>query len=229
MVLSVDTSSPWMNLAVTKGAALVCEFSSHQVYAHARVLLPAMEAVLSAHELSLSAIDAFGVCLGPGSFTGLRVGITTVKGLAYSLEKPCVGVSSTELLARGLSGSGLVGCAIDAKKGEVFMALYRCDGKNVVEVKEPFAAAPEVALEGVSKSACGELVTLVGSAVPLYSQLLEERFSQEFAIPGGDVHRIRGSVLGAACATHFAAGRTLSSGTLEPVYARAPIIHGHND
>ena len=223
LVLCVDTSGDWMNVALQKGKTLLAVHSSYQRHSHARGLLPAVETVLANHELGLNDVDAFGACLGPGSFTGLRVGIATVKSFCWSKGKPAVGVFSTSLLAESLPDDGLVGCAIDAKKGEVYFGLSRREAGKMETLVEPFVAKPEEGLLRLQEAAQGNL-TLLGSACRAYESELRGAASDSVTFAAHSLGGPSPALLARLCMAELAAGRTMDADSLEPAYVRPPSI-----
>ena len=126
-ILTIDTSSNCSSVALSDGAALLGECILGQDRCHSGRLLESISQLLGAAGLSADGLDAFAVALGPGSFTGVRVGIATVKGLAIATGKPVVGFSSLAMLAMNLPYSSLpVAPMFDARKSEVYVGLYRC-------------------------------------------------------------------------------------------------------
>ncbi len=98
-ILALDTATPSCSVAVTDGGTLCAELSSFKNQTHAKHLMDAIDSVLSIAGFGVDDLDGLAVTVGPGSFTGLRIGISTIKGLAHALDKPVVGISSLEALA----------------------------------------------------------------------------------------------------------------------------------
>ena len=125
-ILSLESSAVSASAALTDGAKLIAQSFQNCGLTHSRTLLPMVESLLGNCGVSLDEVDAFAVAAGPGSFTGLRIGVATVKGLAYPAGKPCAGVSTLEAMARGLEGlDGNICCVMDARGGQVYNALFR--------------------------------------------------------------------------------------------------------
>jgi len=124
-VLSFESSAKSASVALTEDGKLLAQYFQNTGLTHSRTLLPMAEDLLKNTELEMKNIDLFAVSHGPGSFTGIRIGISTVKGLAWSLEKPCVGVSTLEAMAwNGISHNGLLVCAMDARRNQIYNALF---------------------------------------------------------------------------------------------------------
>jgi len=129
-VLAVDTTSSRGSLAVVDDSAVLAETHVVTDAGHSRWLLPAVDAVLRGLGIGAAELDLFAVTSGPGSFTGLRVGLGTVQGLSLASRRPCLGVSTLDVVAHGVaSASGPIVALLDAFRGEVFWAVYDAAGR----------------------------------------------------------------------------------------------------
>ena len=131
LTLAFESSAKAASVALLRDGSLVSQYSQCSGLTHSRTLLPMAEDLLKNAELKLSDIDLFAVAHGPGSFTGIRIGVSTVKGLSWACDKPCVGVSTLESMAwHGLSAGGLICPVMDARRSQVYTALFEIrDGK----------------------------------------------------------------------------------------------------
>ncbi len=131
LILAFESSAKAASVALLRDGSLVSQYSQCSGLTHSRTLLPMAEDLLKNAELKLSDIDLFAVAHGPGSFTGIRIGVSTVKGLAWACDKPCVGVSTLESMAwHGLSAGGLICPVMDARRSQVYTALFEIrDGR----------------------------------------------------------------------------------------------------
>jgi tRNA threonylcarbamoyladenosine biosynthesis protein TsaB len=147
-VLAVDTTSPRGSLAIADEAAILAEERVESDAGHSHWLLPAVDAALRRLDLAAAAIDLFAVTSGPGSFTGLRVGIGTVQGLALAARKPCLGIPTLDVWAQQARRSAdWITVILDAFRGEVFWAVYGGDAdlsgeRHVGSLEAALAAAP---------------------------------------------------------------------------------------
>ena len=131
-ILSLDSSATLASVALCEDERLLAEYSVNNGNTHSETLLPMLESVLDNFGLTPKSIDLFAISNGPGSFTGVRIGAATVKGLAFASEKPCVGVSTLQALAFNLSGyTGLVCPVMNARRAQVYTALFRSDGEHL--------------------------------------------------------------------------------------------------
>ncbi len=150
LVLGFDTSHAKGSAAVARGREILCEVLFDAADTHSATLMPAIDSALSIAGVGISDIDVFAVTIGPGSFTGLRIGLATAKGFSAVRGRPVAIMTSLELLAAALPFTGRSVCpVIDAYKGEVYAALYDTQSGSPVEIVPPFAAGPA--------EACGAL------------------------------------------------------------------------
>ena len=127
LILAFESSARAASVALVEDGRLISQYSQCSGLTHSRTLLPMAEDMLKNAELSLDKVDLFAVAHGPGSFTGIRIGVSTVKGLAWAADKPCVGVSTLEAMAwNGVAfGEGeLLCCVMDARRSQVYNALF---------------------------------------------------------------------------------------------------------
>ena len=125
-ILAFESSAVSAAVALIEDNKLVAQSFQNCGLTHSRTLLPMAESLLAGCGVPLSAVDAFAVAAGPGSFTGLRIGVATVKGLAFPSDTPCVGVSTLEAMAYNLEGfSEEICCVMDARAGQVYNARFR--------------------------------------------------------------------------------------------------------
>lgn len=162
-ILGIDTAGRTMGVAVMQDDVLLYESHLATGLTHSETLLPAVDAALKAVGLTCGDIDLFGVCAGPGSFTGLRIGLATVKGLAFPGNIPCAGVSTLEALALCHTGEGTILPALDARRGEVYWAAF--DLATHARLM-PDAAAPAASLAEFVET-CKKPLLFVGDGARL--------------------------------------------------------------
>ncbi len=127
-ILALDSTADISSVSVCCGDRLVSEITNNTGNTHSQTLLPSVEQALKMAELSVDDIDVFACSTGPGSFTGVRIGVATVKGIAYGRSKPCVPVSTLEALAYNLVGfNGIICPVMNARRSQVYNALFKCD------------------------------------------------------------------------------------------------------
>ena len=136
-ILSLDSTAIISSVAVCDGEKLLAQFTLNNGNTHSETLLPMIEACLKLLGMTVDDIDLFACSAGPGSFTGVRIGAATVKGLAYGKQKPCVGVSSLEALAYNLTGvTGLICPVMNARRSQLYNALFLCENGRLKRVCE---------------------------------------------------------------------------------------------
>ena len=131
-ILALDSSAIAASAAVRDGERLLAEYTLNNGNTHSETLLPMVESVLKSLSLNISDIDVFAVSAGPGSFTGVRIGAATLKGLAFGSDKPCVEVSTLEALAYNLRGFSGIACPVmNARRSQVYNALFRVENGKI--------------------------------------------------------------------------------------------------
>ena len=139
-ILALDSSAVVASVALCDGERLLAEYTLNNGNTHSETLLPMVECLFRHFGVTARDIDLFAVSSGPGSFTGVRIGAATLKGLAFASEKPCVGVSTLEALAENLvSLSGLICPVMNARRSQVYTAPFRSDGQRLVRLMEDSA------------------------------------------------------------------------------------------
>ena len=166
LILAFESTAKAASCALLRDGRLVSQYSQCSGLTHSRTLLPMGEDMLKNAELTLKDVDLIAVAHGPGSFTGVRIGVSMVKGLAWAADKPCVGVSTLEAMAwHGLAAGGLVCPVMDARRSQVYNALFRIeDGRPRRLTEDRPIALDELAGE---LRAYDERVFLVGDGAEL--------------------------------------------------------------
>ena len=166
LILAFESSANPASAALVKDGQLLSQYTQCSALTHSRTLLPMAEDMLKNAELRLSDVDLIAVAHGPGSFTGIRIGVATVKGLAWAAEKPCVGVSTLEAMAwHGLAAGGYICPVMDARRSQVYNALFKIENGRPVRMTED----RPIALDELSKevTALNAQVFLVGDGAAL--------------------------------------------------------------
>ena len=174
LILAFESSAKAASVALCRDGELLSEYTQCTALTHSRTLLPMAEDLLKNADTGLDRVELFAVAQGPGSFTGIRIGVSTVKGLSWATGKPCVGVSTLEAMAwHGLSAGGLVCPVMDARRSQVYNALFRIEGGRPVRLTpdRPIALA-ELAEE---LRALNDAPFLVGDGMALAARFLEEQ------------------------------------------------------
>jgi len=220
--LALDTSHSKGSVAVVSGTELLCEIMFDAGDTHSATLMPAVDTCLRTAKLPLRLIDRFAVVSGPGSFTGLRIGLATVKAFAAVCHRPVVPVTSLEVLAAALPFTAHpVLVMIDARRGEVYAGLYVTHDGMPIPLVPPFSAGPVSAVERAIAVSDGVPLLLCGTGTERYGEILSS------AVPRGS--RFAGPRWSFPSASQLAAlsgvkpavcGEDLHA--LEPLYIRPP-------
>ncbi|MGZ6017828.1 MAG: tRNA (adenosine(37)-N6)-threonylcarbamoyltransferase complex dimerization subunit type 1 TsaB [Phenylobacterium sp.] len=202
MVLGLDTCLSSCSVAVLDGERVVASAREVMARGHQERLAPMAREVMAQAGLAFTALDRIAVTVGPGSFTGLRVGIAFAKGLSFALGLPAVGIGTLEALAA--EASGLVFPAIDARRGQLYLQAFE-GGRALMA---PDALTVEVAAARLAELSQGRPFTLVGSGAALLADVAPS--ATAIAAEGADARHV----------ARLAAGR--APGPLKPLYLRAP-------
>lgn len=217
-ILAVDTASVSASVATLEDGALRSELTVATGQTHARHLMKMIDDALALSSWTLNAVDGFAVTLGPGSFTGLRIGISTVKGLSMATGKPAAGVSSLQALAYQCAFESMAVCALlDGRRGEVYCARYHLlEGHLVPEGQEAILPPADVVRE------IDEHAVFTGSGARLYADLFKNRLGDRalFAPPGSDL--IRASTVARLALPQLQRKDSGAAQSLMPRYIRKP-------
>ena len=211
LTMGLDTALQRCSVAILRGETVVARMAEDMAKGHAERLAPMAAAVLDKAGVRVVDLDRIGVIVGPGGFTGVRVGLAFARGLAIGTGVPVVGVTSLAAIAANVedhADAGLIGAVIDARRGQVYAGLYGADG---TECCAPFVAAPEAALQTIVDAAAGAPVALVGSGAGLLP-VLSEGWTLSQADPQIDP----------VAAARLAAAAPAPSGPPAPLYLRGP-------
>ncbi|MEA3019486.1 MAG: tRNA threonylcarbamoyladenosine biosynthesis protein TsaB [Actinomycetota bacterium] len=183
IILGIDTATPQVGCALGGHEGVLASFSSSKGKRHAETLVPAIDFICRQAHVELEEIGAISVDVGPGLFTGLRVGVATAKAMASALRVPVVGVSSLDLLAFPLRWSNRrIVSVVDARRGEVFYASYRQVPGGVQRLSDPQVGSPDQLCSEMQ--ATGEDCLAVGDGARRYADLLCDLIKVEIADAG---------------------------------------------
>lgn len=222
-ILALDSSGLVASVAVLEDHNCIAEYTINYKKTHSQTLLPMLEEVSKMIELDLNTIDAIAVAAGPGSFTGLRIGSATAKGLGQALKKPLIGIPTVDGLAYNLYGSGMVVCPLmDARRNQTYTGLYEFVKKGMEYelriVKEQCA----VALEDIIKeiNALGREVIFLGDGVPVFRAQIEDSVKVPFSFAPASCNRQRAAAVGTLAFQYMKDGKVQSAKEHQPDYLR---------
>ena len=230
-VLAIDSSGLTATVAVVEDTQTVAEYTINYKKTHSQTLLPMIDEVVKMTELDLNTIDAIAVAGGPGSFTGLRIGSATAKGLGLALNKPLIHVPTVDGLAYNVYGCEDIICPImDARRNQVYTGIYTFskkagakEGSNLVEpvfqvIKMQMAVSIEELAERLNRYR--RPVVFLGDGVPVYENILAEKLTVPYSFAPAYMNRQRAAVVGTLGIQYYKAGKFETAEEHRPDYLR---------
>ena len=230
-VFAIDSSGLTATVAVVEDTQTVAEYTINYKKTHSQTLLPMIDEVVKMTELDLNTIDAIAVAGGPGSFTGLRIGSATAKGLGFALNKPLIHVPTVDGLAYNVYGCEDIICPImDARRNQVYTGIYTFskkagtkEGSNLVEpvfqvIKMQMAVSIEELAERLNRYR--RPVVFLGDGVPVYENILAEKLTVPYSFAPAYMNRQRAAVVGTLGIQYYKAGKFETAEEHRPDYLR---------
>ncbi len=219
-ILGVDSSGMVASVALVQDDIMVAEYSVNYKKTHSQTLLPMLDEVVKMAEIDLQDIDAIAVAAGPGSFTGLRIGSATVKGLGLALDKPIVSVPTCHALAYNLCMcvNKIICPIMDARRNQVYTGLYRFEDGNMQVVKNQDAMDISDLIEELNK--IGVPVVFLGDGVPVFKKTIDEQLSCDYSYAPAHLNRQRAGAVATLGARYYAQGVYENPEEHKPVYLR---------
>ncbi len=230
-VLAIDSSGLTATVAVVEDTQTVAEYTINYKKTHSQTLLPMIDEVVKMTELDLNTIDAIAVAGGPGSFTGLRIGSATAKGLGFALNKPLIHVPTVDGLAYNVYGCEDIICPImDARRNQVYTGIYTFskkagtkEGSNLVEpvfqvIKMQMAVSIEELAARLNRYR--RPVVFLGDGVPVYENILAEKLTVPYSFAPAYMNRQRAAVVGTLGIQYYKAGKFETAEEHRPDYLR---------
>ena len=230
-VLAIDSSGLTASVAVVEDSRTIAEYTVDYKKTHSQTLLPMIDEVAKMTELELSDIDAIAVSGGPGSFTGLRIGSATAKGLGLALDKPLIHVPTVDGLAYQVYGCGDIICPImDARRNQVYTGIYtfsaragKKEGTREVEpVFQVLRMQMAIAVEDLIRrlNNYNRPVVFLGDGVPVYREMLSAGLKVSYSFAPSYMNRQRAAVIGALGIRYYKAGKYETAMEHQPEYLR---------
>ena len=219
-ILGIESSSLVAGVALVTDGVLTAEYTMNDKKTHSQTLLPMLDEVCRLLQLDLEVLDAIAVSAGPGSFTGLRIGSATAKGLGLALKKPLVSVPTLDALAYNLWGSEALICPImDARRNQVYTGLYHV--REDLEVLKPSCAMDmHELIQELNRR--GERVIFLGDGVPVYAATVEKELKAPFVFAPPQMNRQRASSVAVLGMLAMKDGRWETAAAHKPEYLRKP-------
>lgn len=218
-ILALDSSGLVATVAILEDDQTIAEYTVNYKKTHSQTLLPMLDEIVKMTEFDLSTVDAIAVAGGPGSFTGLRIGAATAKGLGLALGKPIINVPTVDGLAYNLYGTtGLICPIMDARRNQVYTGLYRFEKDEFQVVEEQMAISVQELVEKLNQY--GEKVTFLGDGVPVYGKDLKNELEVECYFAPPHMNRQSAAAVGALGMKYYQEGKVETAAEHRPDYLR---------
>ncbi len=215
--LAFDTATRTASVALLEGETVLREDALDTGRNHSETVLPLIDRILKSTNLKISDMHLFSCTLGPGSFTGVRIAVSTLKGMILATEKPAVGVSTLEALSLNVEPTDKLICAvIDAGRGQVYYASFRHKHQSILQrLTADLCLNPQDILRDIKED-----VICVGDGAVKYADILRKKAKNELEIPMKIAHHVKAGAVGMLGIEKFRKGELLDINTGTPVYLR---------
>lgn len=225
-ILAIDSSGLVASVALTEDGHLIAEYTIDYKKTHSQTLLPMLDEIKQMIDLDLSTVDAVAVAAGPGSFTGLRIGAATAKGIAGALSKPIIEIPTMDGMAYNLVGyEGIICPIMDARRNQVYTGFYQFEKDTASRsgfafrvVKEQFAADIQDVIEQLNT--LGQQVMFLGDGVPVFEQTIREKVKVSYGFTPANCNRQHASALAALAEEYYVQGKMVAADVHKPDYLR---------
>ena len=218
-ILALDSSGLVASVAILEDDNLIAEYTVNYKKTHSQTLLPMLDEIVQMTDTDLSTIDAIAIAKGPGSFTGLRIGSATVKGLGLALDKPIVGIPTVEGLAMNLYDTDAVICPLmDARRNQVYTGIYKFQEGTLQVVRDQLPLGIEEIIEALNL--LEQKVVFLGDGVPVYKDIIEQKMEVPYTFAPAHVNKQRAAAIGVRAFEYYKQGIYSSAADFEPDYLR---------
>ena len=218
-ILAIDSSGLVASVAVVEDENLLGEFTMNYKKTHSQTLLPMLDEMAKMIELDLTSLDAIAVVAGPGSFTGLRIGSATAKGLALALDKPVISVPTVDALAYNLCGHRDIVCPLmDARRNQTYTGLYRFDGNQMKILKVQCAVDIGTIIAEINH--IGEPIVFLGDGVPVFRNYIQEQIKVPYTFALPHLNKQRAGAAAALAEQYYIEGKLIGAAEHKPEYLR---------
>ena len=218
-ILAIDSSSLVASVAVVQDDIMIAEYTINHKKTHSQTLLPMIDEIVKMADICLEDIDAIAVSGGPGSFTGLRIGSATAKGLGLVWKKPLIHVPTVDAMAYNLYGTGKIICPImDARRNQTYTGLYLFEKEQFNIIMPQCAVSIDELLEKINE--IGKSVIFVGDGIPVFKDYIDEKISVEHFYAPAHMNRQRAGAVAVLGQKYFAEGKIETAVEHQPDYLR---------
>ena len=217
-ILALDSSGLVATVAILEDEQTIAEYTVNYKKTHSQTLLPMLDEIIKMTWFDLNSIDAIAVAGGPGSFTGLRIGSATAKGLGLALNKPLIHIPTVDGMAYNLYGNkGLICPMMDARRNQVYTGIYSFEEEFEI-VENQMAISLDELIEKLNQY--GEKVTFLGDGVPVYQEQLEKGLTVQYSLAPAHVNRQSAAAVGTLAMKYYAEGKMETATEHQPDYLR---------
>lgn len=218
-ILGLDSSGIVASVAIVEDENLIAEYTVNYKKTHSQTLLPMLDELAKMTELDLDTIDAIAVAAGPGSFTGLRIGSATAKGLGLALKKPLVEIPTVDALAYNLYDANALICPImDARRSQVYTGIYCFQDHKLVTLEEQMAVPAAELIERLNER--GKAVIFLGDGVPVFAKTIEETLKVPYSFAPAHVNKQRAAAVATLAQLYVKEGKVVTAMEHVPEYLR---------
>lgn len=218
-ILALDSSGLVATVAIVTEETMLAEYTVNFKKTHSQTLLPMLNEIVKMVELDMEQVDAIAVAAGPGSFTGLRIGSATAKGLGLALNKPILAIPTLEGLSYNLFGTGKLICPMmDARRNQVYTGLYEFVSDELHPVLPQTALAVEELIAKINE--LDREVIYLGDGVEVYKEIIKDNTKVNYSFAPVHMNRQRAGAIGALGITYHNKNRLETAAEHEPVYLR---------
>ena len=218
-ILAIDSSSMVATVAITTDGILNAEYTINHKKTHSQTLLPMIAEIVKMIEIDMDSIDAVAITGGPGSYTGLRIGSATAKGIGFALNKPIINVPTMDALAYNLYSSQYVICPImDARRGQVYTGIYKFEETEMKTIKPQCIMMIDELIKELDT--IKEPVMFLGDGVDVHKQLIDDIMDTKHYYAPASMNRHKASTLGTIAEIYYKNGKTETAKEHKPEYLR---------
>lgn len=218
-ILGLDSSGLVASVAIVEDDILRGEFTMNYKKTHSQTLLPMLDEVVKMTELDMNTIDAVAIAAGPGSFTGLRIGSATAKGLGMALDKPLIAVPTVDALAYNLYGHKDFICPLmDARRSQTYTGLYHFVNGQMQTLRTQCVVGIDEIVADINERS--EAVVFLGDGVPVFTSYIEENCTVPYSFAPAHVNKQRAAAVAALAERYYIEGKTVTAAEFAPEYLR---------
>lgn len=218
-ILAIDSSGLVASVAIVEEDTMVAEYTINHKKTHSQTLLPMIDEIVKMTDTKLEEMDAIAIAGGPGSFTGLRIGSATAKGLGQALNKPLISIPTVDGLAYNLFGTDKVICPImDAKRNQVYTGIYEFSGDEFHRIEQQMAVSIDDIIMKLNE--IQRPVIFVGDGIPVYAEAIKEQIKVTYSFAPAHLNKQRAAAIATLAKQYYANGLTETAVEHKPEYLR---------